>query len=115
MRRPPVLIFDLDCTLIDSMPLLAQIFCDVLEKYAGVPSELSRGIYLSRAGTGVESQFREVLRRVEADDAAAHQLYDVFSSRSEALAAQRRTASASLDRVLKGNRGRRTRRSESGL
>ncbi len=61
-RTLSTLVFDLDGTLLDSMPVLADIFCDVLADQRGLSREFSRRIYYELAGIGPEAQFREDVR-----------------------------------------------------
>lgn len=85
-RTLSTLIFDLDGTLIDSMPVLADIFTDVLAGHRGVPREFSRGVYFAMAGIGPERQFREVLRRAHLYEAGAKDLTEEFWRLAEAVA-----------------------------
>jgi phosphoglycolate phosphatase-like HAD superfamily hydrolase len=50
LRQPKVLLCDLDGTLIDSMPTLADLATDVLGEVYGTPSSLAREFYLATCG-----------------------------------------------------------------
>ena len=47
---PRVLLCDLDGTLIDSMPTLAEIAAEVMEEVYATPASLSRELYLATCG-----------------------------------------------------------------
>jgi len=47
---PKVLLCDLDGTLIDTMPILADLATDVLEEMYGMPRDLARDMYLGTSG-----------------------------------------------------------------
>jgi phosphoglycolate phosphatase-like HAD superfamily hydrolase len=47
---PGVLLCDLDGTLIDTMPILADLAAEVLEQVHGLPRPLARDLYLSTSG-----------------------------------------------------------------
>jgi phosphoglycolate phosphatase-like HAD superfamily hydrolase len=85
-RKLSTLVFDLDGTLLDSMPVLADIFCDVLAGQRGVPPEFSRRIYYELAGMGPESQFRAVLRRGHLYEKGVGQLTQEFWRLAESIA-----------------------------
>ena len=50
IQQPKVLLCDLDGTLIDSMPTLAELATDVLGEIYGTPSLLAREFYLATCG-----------------------------------------------------------------
>jgi phosphoglycolate phosphatase-like HAD superfamily hydrolase len=50
LPRPKVLLCDLDGTLIDTMPILADLATDVLEEMYGMPRKLGRDMYLQTSG-----------------------------------------------------------------
>lgn len=50
LALPRVLLCDLDGTLIDTMPILADLAADVLEQVYGMPRALGRDLYLSTSG-----------------------------------------------------------------
>ena len=57
---PRVLLCDLDGTLIDSMPTLAEIAAEVMEKVYGTPGVLARELYLATCGLPFASQLEEI-------------------------------------------------------
>lgn len=56
------IVFDLDGTLIDTMPQHAEIFSDILQKKHGIPLPYSRKEYYSTAGLPLDDQFQGVVR-----------------------------------------------------
>jgi phosphoglycolate phosphatase-like HAD superfamily hydrolase len=50
LPRPRLLLCDLDGTLVDTMPILADLATDVLEEVYGMPRELGRDMYLATSG-----------------------------------------------------------------
>ncbi len=50
LRLPKVLLCDLDGTLIDTMPILADLATDVLAEQYGMPRSLGRELYLTTCG-----------------------------------------------------------------
>ena len=50
LARPRVLLCDLDGTLIDTMPILADLATDVLEEMYQMPRKLGRDMYLGTSG-----------------------------------------------------------------
>ena len=50
MALPRVLLCDLDGTLIDTMPILADLAAEVLEQIHGLPRPLARDMYLATSG-----------------------------------------------------------------
>src|SRR6201986_2523374 len=57
---PKVLLCDLDGTLIDSMPTLADLATEVLEARYGTPRVLARELYLATCGLPFERQLEEI-------------------------------------------------------
>jgi phosphoglycolate phosphatase len=70
---PKVLLCDLDGTLIDSMPALAEIATEVMEEIFGTPRVLARELYLATCGIPFAQQLEEIFpgdaRNVAAADA----------------------------------------------
>ncbi|HVV50559.1 MAG TPA: HAD hydrolase-like protein [Polyangia bacterium] len=57
---PRVLLCDLDGTLIDSMPTLADIAAEVMEAVYGTPGVLARELYLATCGLPFASQLEDI-------------------------------------------------------
>jgi phosphoglycolate phosphatase-like HAD superfamily hydrolase len=57
---PRVLLCDLDGTLIDSMPTLAEIAAEVMEQVYETPGILARELYLATCGLPFASQLEEI-------------------------------------------------------
>jgi phosphoglycolate phosphatase-like HAD superfamily hydrolase len=57
---PKVLLCDLDGTLIDSMPALADLATDVIEERYGTPRVLARELYLATCGLPFVKQLEEM-------------------------------------------------------
>jgi phosphoglycolate phosphatase-like HAD superfamily hydrolase len=57
---PQVLLCDLDGTLIDTMPTLADIAAEVMERFYGTPGVLARELYLATCGLPFASQLEEI-------------------------------------------------------
>src|SRR5579864_2781581 len=57
---PRVLLCDLDGTLIDSMPTLAEIASEVMEEVYATPAILSRELYLATCGLPFAGQLEEI-------------------------------------------------------
>jgi phosphoglycolate phosphatase len=57
---PRVLLCDLDGTLIDTMPTLADIAAEVMERFYGTPGVLARELYLATCGLPFASQLEEI-------------------------------------------------------
>ena len=57
---PRVLLCDLDGTLIDSMPTLAEIAAEVMEEVYATPGILSRELYLATCGLPFAGQLEEI-------------------------------------------------------
>jgi phosphoglycolate phosphatase len=62
MSATGLLIFDMDGTLIDSMPQHTAAFSRILHEEYQVPEDFSKQEYLNTAGKPVDEQFRHVLR-----------------------------------------------------
>ena len=57
---PSVLLCDLDGTLIDSMPVLADVATEVMEETYGTPRVLARELYLATCGLPFRKQLEEI-------------------------------------------------------
>jgi phosphoglycolate phosphatase-like HAD superfamily hydrolase len=57
---PSVLLCDLDGTLIDSMPVLADVATEVMEETYGTPRVLARELYLATCGLPFRKQLDEI-------------------------------------------------------
>ena len=57
---PRVLLCDLDGTLVDSMPTLADLATEVMEKVYGTPCVLARELYLATCGLPFVRQLEEI-------------------------------------------------------
>ena len=57
---PRVLLCDLDGTLIDSMPTLADLATEVMESTHGTPRILARELYLATCGLPFVKQLEEI-------------------------------------------------------
>jgi len=72
LPTPRVLLCDLDGTLIDSMPTLADLATEVMESTYGTPRILSRELYLATCGLPFVRQLEEIYpgdpRNAEASD-----------------------------------------------
>src|SRR4029079_11463724 len=60
LALPKVLLCDLDGTLIDSMPTLADLATEVIEDRYGTPRILARELYLATCGLPFEKQLEEI-------------------------------------------------------
>jgi phosphoglycolate phosphatase-like HAD superfamily hydrolase len=60
LARPKVLLCDLDGTLIDSMPTLADLATEVIEAEYGTPRVLARELYLATCGLPFVEQLEEM-------------------------------------------------------
>ena len=60
---PKVLLCDLDGTLVDSMPTLADLATDVMEETFGTPRILARELYLATCGLPFIKQLEEIFPR----------------------------------------------------
>lgn len=79
-RRPRVLLCDLDGTLIDTMPILADLATDVLEEMYGMDRQLGRDMYLATSGL----PFIRQLDAICPGDARNQEASDRFESRKPA-------------------------------
>jgi len=68
---PRVLLCDLDGTLIDSMPTLADIATEVIEERYGTPRILARELYLATCGLPFVKQLEEMFPEDERNAAAS--------------------------------------------
>lgn len=55
-------VFDLDGTLVDTMPACGRIFAELAASYGCDPDE-ARSFYFATTGSPVREQFREIIRR----------------------------------------------------
>jgi phosphoglycolate phosphatase-like HAD superfamily hydrolase len=77
---PKVLLCDLDGTLVDSMPTLADLATDVMEETFGTPRILARELYLATCGLPFIKQLEEIFP----GDARNLGASDVFEGRKPA-------------------------------
>jgi phosphoglycolate phosphatase-like HAD superfamily hydrolase len=77
---PRVLLCDLDGTLIDSMPTLADLATEVLERLYGTPRLLGRELYLATCGLPFIKQLEEIYPGDPRNPVAS----DLFESRKPA-------------------------------
>lgn len=77
---PKVLLCDLDGTLIDSMPVLADLATDVMERSFGTPRVLARELYLATCGLPFVKQLEEIYPGDKRNGAAS----DLFEGRKPA-------------------------------
>jgi phosphoglycolate phosphatase-like HAD superfamily hydrolase len=80
LRQPKVLLCDLDGTLIDSMPALADLATDVLGEVYGTPGSLAREFYLATCGL----PFIRQLDSIFPGDARNQGASDLFEGRKPA-------------------------------
>jgi Predicted phosphatases len=59
-RAPKVILFDMDGTLIDTMPIFADIAAQILEDYAGVSIIEGRRRYLETSGVPFAAQLKSI-------------------------------------------------------
>jgi phosphoglycolate phosphatase-like HAD superfamily hydrolase len=78
---PKALLCDLDGTLIDSMPTLADLATDVIETRYGMPRVLAKELYLATCGLPFVKQLEEIFPADPRNPAAS----DEFESRKPAL------------------------------
>lgn len=78
---PKALLCDLDGTLIDSMPTLADLATDVMESRFGTPRVLARELYLATCGLPFIKQLEEIFPGDPRNEAAS----DEFEGRKPAL------------------------------
>jgi phosphoglycolate phosphatase len=88
LPRPRVLLCDLDGTLIDTMPILADLATDVLEEMYGMPRKLGRDMYLATSGL----PFIRQLDVICPGDPRNQEASDRFESRKPARCASARMA-----------------------
>jgi len=77
---PKVLLCDLDGTLIDSMPTLADLATEVMERLYGTPRLLARELYLATCGRPFVKQLEEIYPGDRRNPVAS----DLFESRKPA-------------------------------
>jgi phosphoglycolate phosphatase-like HAD superfamily hydrolase len=87
---PDVLLCDLDGTLIDTMPILADLATDVLAEIYGMPRALGRELYLTSCGL----PFIRQLDFICPGDARNQRASDVFEGRKPARCRQARMPEA---------------------
>jgi phosphoglycolate phosphatase-like HAD superfamily hydrolase len=81
---PRVLLCDLDGTLIDSMPTLADLATDVMESTYGTPRMLARELYVATCGLPFVKQLEEIYPGDPRNAGAS----DLFEGRKPALCDQ---------------------------
>jgi phosphoglycolate phosphatase-like HAD superfamily hydrolase len=95
LPQPRVLLCDLDGTLIDSMPTLAELATDVLAERYGTPRALGRELYVATCGL----PFIRQLESIFPGDARNQAASDLFEGRKPARCDQIRMA-ADVERTL---------------
>src|SRR5690349_7646365 len=100
LALPRVLLCDLDGTLIDSMPALADLATEVIEARYGTPRILARELYLATCGLPFVKQLEEIFPDDPRNAAASHE----FESRKPARCGAIRM-SAETRRALEEMRG----------
>jgi phosphoglycolate phosphatase-like HAD superfamily hydrolase len=95
-RRPRVLLCDLDGTLIDTMPILADLATDVLEEMYGMDRKLGRDMYLATSGL----PFIRQLDVICPGDARNQEASDRFESRKPARCASARMTADTRQALL---------------
>lgn len=96
---PSVVVFDLDGTLVDTMPLLADLATDVLAARYAMPRDGARAAYLATSGMPFHRQLAVIHPRDERNAGAAAE----FEARKVALVTQVRPDAPTLD-ALRGLR-----------
>jgi phosphoglycolate phosphatase-like HAD superfamily hydrolase len=89
---PKVLLCDLDGTLIDSMPTLADLATEVMTEIYAVPAALARELYLATCGRPFASQLEEIFPGDRRNPAAS----DSFESMKPARCNDIRMTAATL-------------------
>ena len=92
---PKVLLCDLDGTLIDSMPTLADLATDVMAEVYGTPRALARELYVATCGLPFIRQLADIFP----GDARNQRASDLFEGRKPARCNQIRMAS-DVERTL---------------
>jgi len=100
LALPKVLLCDLDGTLIDSMPALADLATEVIEDRYGTPRILARELYLATCGLPFVKQLEEIFP----DDARNADASAEFEARKPARCGAIRMA-AETRRALEDMRG----------
>jgi len=77
---PKVLLCDLDGTLIDTMPILADLATEVMADMYGIPRPLARELYLATCGLPFVQQLEDIFPGDDRNSAAS----DVFEGRKPA-------------------------------
>jgi phosphoglycolate phosphatase-like HAD superfamily hydrolase len=80
MPLPKLLLCDLDGTLIDSMPTLADLATEVMEEVFGTPRVLARELYLATCGLPFIKQLEEIFPGDPRNERAS----DLFEGRKPA-------------------------------
>ena len=76
LALPKVLLCDLDGTLIDTMPILADLATEVMVGMYGVPKTLARELYLATCGLPFIAQLEDIFPGDARNQAAS----DLFES-----------------------------------
>ena len=71
-------IFDLDGTIINTMPTYTKVFSEILNKRFEIPVENSRKYYICSAGTSIEIQFQNMLKNSNISFTNTAKLTDKF-------------------------------------
>jgi phosphoglycolate phosphatase len=98
---PKVLLCDLDGTLIDSMPTLAELATEVMEDAFGMPAALARELYLATCGLPFVQQLEEIFPGDPRNPAAVASFEAQKPARCSAIkmSAENRTALEKLRRA----------------
>lgn len=75
LAQPKVLLCDLDGTLIDTMPVLADLATEVMASMYGIPKVLGRELYLATCGLPFVAQLEEIFPG-DARNPAASELFE---------------------------------------
>lgn len=85
LAPPKVLLCDLDGTLIDSMPTLADLATEVLEEHYGTPRVLGRELYLATCGLPFIRQLEEIFPSDPRNERASAEFEAAKPSRCSAI------------------------------
>jgi phosphoglycolate phosphatase-like HAD superfamily hydrolase len=98
LALPKVLLCDLDGTLIDSMPTLADLATEVIEARYGTPRVLARELYLATCGLPFSAQLEEMFPGDARNAAASDEFEAAKPARCNAIRMPVETRRA-LDRI----------------
>lgn len=64
-EKKPIIVFDMDGTLIDSMPLHIKTFVNLTQNFSGgkIKKEIAKNFYLKTAGIKLSSQFKILFKQ----------------------------------------------------